>query len=293
MQFMKKLSVRYIAEYLVLITIFRIIRLFRMEKAANMAASIAKKVCPLLKLTKVAEDNLKKVYGEKIDSNRIINKLWDNFGRFIGEFPHIPYLSNQDIDKYVNIRGFENIQLLKEKNIPFILFSGHFANWELTLHILTKFYPNLAIVYRQANNPLVNKLLYDMRNISNVILIAKGSNGIRNLATAIKKRYTIAMLVDQKMNEGIKVPLCNIPAMTAPVIAKLALKYHYPLVPLQIVRKQGSYFDIILEEPRTFSEDISLSEQENIYNVMQYVNNFLTKWIYENPEQWLWFHRRW
>ena len=51
------------------------------------------------------------------------------------------------------------------------------------------------------------------------------------------------MLVDKKMNDGIEVPFFGLPAMTAPAIAKLHLKYKYPILPTQIVIKLNrSYF---------------------------------------------------
>jgi KDO2-lipid IV(A) lauroyltransferase len=99
------------------------------------------------------------------------------------------------------------------------------------------------------------------------------------------------MLVDQKLNSGIEVPFFGRPAMTAPAIAQLALKYDLPLVPAGIRRTNGANFEVIihppLEHPRTSDT------AADVRTLMGTINTFLEDAIRADPPNWMWLHRRW
>ena len=123
-------------------------------------------------------------------------------------------------------------------------------------------------------------------------MIAKGPSGAKSIIRAIKSGASIAMLVDQKMNNGIEVPFFGFPAMTAVALARLSLQYKYPIVPLQIVRiGKSSNFELILHDP--LEPSITKDNEKDCYNIMLEVNKTLEQWIREKPEQWFWFHNRW
>jgi KDO2-lipid IV(A) lauroyltransferase len=130
-----------------------------------------------------------------------------------------------------------------------------------------------------------------LRTNDTVEMIAKGPSGVRGLIKAIKSGNSIAMLVDQKMNDGIEVPFFGKPAMTANAIAKLSLQYNYPIIPCQIIRTKGSYFKAVIHPPIDYSK--SGEAEKDCYNIMLKINQVIEGWVRENPEQWFWFHNRW
>ena len=150
------------------------------------------------------DEILKAVFGDMCDVEKIIDQTWDNFGRFIGESAYVNKMSEAELEHRAEIIGIENIKKLGEQ--PFLLFSGHFANWDIGLNLLHKSYPKFAVIYRKANNPYVNKLVNESRASDKLRLIPKGPDGSRALVRAIKESESIVMLVDQKMNDGIEVP---------------------------------------------------------------------------------------
>jgi KDO2-lipid IV(A) lauroyltransferase len=95
-KFLKQL--KYLAEYIAFITATRIIRLFGVDKAADICAFLARKTGPLSSVHKVAEKNLE-VLGvtQEADKKLILENLWDNFGRFIGEMPYVNTMSPEEI----------------------------------------------------------------------------------------------------------------------------------------------------------------------------------------------------
>jgi KDO2-lipid IV(A) lauroyltransferase len=121
--------------------------------------------------------------------------------------------------------------------------------------------------------------------------VPKGSIGARQLVRLIKEGHHIGMLVDQKLNTGIEVPFFGHPAMTAPAIAQLALKYDLPLVPCAVRRTVGAHFEVTihapLEHPRTDNT------AADVRTLMGTINTFLEDAIRANPPHWMWLHRRW
>ena len=284
-------KIRHLTEYALFLVVINFLKAFNIDRSADLCAFIARKIGKFLPVTNIARKNLQIAFGARFNSAQIIDDLWDNFGRFIGEFPHLAYMSAEEIDKRVIIEGIENVAELQQSGQPFLLWTGHFANWDFALKIINKLYPKFALTYRKANNPYINEAINHFRNKQDVLLIAKGRNGGKDLVKALKAGYAIAMLVDQKMNDGIAVPFFGRPVMTAHAIAKLALQFGYPIVPLQIVRTQGSYFKITIYQqlPLVKTGD----NNKDLYNIMLQINQLLEKWIKEHPSQWFWFHRRW
>lgn len=288
---MKKLQ--HIIEYILFLFFGKILRLLSVDNAASLCSLIARFIGPHLKVTDIARKNLKKIYGEKINLEEKIAGLWDNFGRYMGEFPFINALDQTELDKRITFSGLDKISIFQENKQPFLLFLCHQANWDFVIPKINLLYPKFAIAYRKANNPYIDKAVLKKReNGLNIKMVAKGTHGAKDLVRAIKAGFSIAMLVDQKMNNGIEVPFFDMPAMTAPAIAKLGLQYKYPIVPAQIIRRgKSSYFDIIIHDPIQ-TENLENTEK-NCYEIMCNINKIIEEWINQAPQQWFWFHNRW
>jgi KDO2-lipid IV(A) lauroyltransferase len=284
-------KIKHLLEYVTFLIVVRLLKSIGIDRSANICSILARFIGPFLPVTKIARKNLQNVFGMEVNHEKIIDGLWDNFGRFIGEFPYLNNMTQQEIDQRVEIIGIEHLEEFKRLNQPFLLFSGHFANWDFALKLANRFYHKFGIVYRKANNPYIDKIINNFRSNSNISLIVKGPNGGKDLIKSIKAGHAIAMLVDQKMNDGIKVPFFGKPAMTPHAIAKFAIQFHYPIVPCQVIRTQGSYFKVIIHPPLVFQQ--TKDNNLDCYNILLKINQILESWIIEYPKQWLWFHNRW
>tara|TARA_B110000503_G_scaffold143239_1_gene243454 strand:+ start:5714 stop:6583 length:870 start_codon:yes stop_codon:yes gene_type:complete len=285
-------KVKHFIEYIVFVTITSLLRMLSVDKSASFCSAIARKIGPYLGVSNIARNNLQKVYGNDINIEKTIDELWDNYGRYIGEFAFINSMSDQELHQRVEITGLENVTKFQEQDQPFMLFLGHQANWDFVIRRINDIYPKFGIVYRKANNPYVDKCILGERSSDqNVIMIAKGQRGVKDLMRAIKSRMSIAMLVDQKMNDGIEVPFFDKPAMTAPAIAKLSLRYNYPIIPCQIIRLKDSYFELKIHPELQYKTTADIDQ--DCYNIMFSINKKLEEWVRERPGQWFWFHNRW
>src|SRR5690606_19539435 len=121
--------------------------------------------------------------------------------------------------------------------------------------------------------------------------VTKGQEGARQSVKFLKEGTSISMLVDQKMNEGIPVPFFGREAMTATAIARLALKFECPIVPVQVERLRGVKCRVTYYPPLTVPETGTMDEK--IMHIMTQINQMLETWIRKRPEQWLWVHNRW
>ncbi|SCA55854.1 Lauroyl/myristoyl acyltransferase [Candidatus Terasakiella magnetica] len=276
-------------------TLFFVMGLLPIDLASAIGGAIARTIGPKLKVTRIARDNLQKAFPDKTaqEIEQIIFKMWENLGRVAFEFPQVSKMNvYSDPDRF-EVVGAENIALLEGDDQCGIFFSGHLANWEFCALGCAQHSPPVPVhlIYREPDNAHMRKLFAKRKPTPECGLIPKGSKGAREALNVLKKGGHLAMLVDQKMNDGISVPFFGREAMTAPAIAQFALKYDCPIVPVRIERLGGVKFRITFFEPMEINK--TGNRKDDMLLIMTEINKMLEDWISERPEQWLWLHRRW
>ena len=221
-----------------------------------------------------------------VDKNKIIRDMWKNYGMTFIEYIFLN--SFRKTNANIEIIGENNLKTLINKNEPVIFISGHFANFELMSMAITKKNINLATIYRPLNNFLINPLMEYMRKkyvCKNQI--KKGINGVRETIDYIKKKYSIALMVDQRVSEGEKINFFGKPALTTTLPAQLAFKYHLKIIPVYIERIRNDKFKIEFQNqinPYDFKDKLELTKE---------LNKIIEKMVAKNPNQWIWTHDRW
>lgn len=272
---------------------FAVMGLLPLDAASGLGGLIARNLGPLLPISRRAARRLKRVMPELSpgEVERILRAMWDNLGRVAAEYPHLHEIRCYEGGR-VEVVGAENIDRLRDDGKGGIFFSGHLGNWEVASLAATQRGVPLSQVYRAPNNPIVDRLIFRIRERAiEGRRFPKGAEGGRKLARDLAEGGHLAMLVDQKLNEGIPVPFFGREAMTMTSLASFALKYDVPVVPARVERLKGARFRITalppLELPRTGAREA------DVYETMRRVNALLEAWIRERPEQWLWLHSRW
>lgn len=288
---MKKL--RYALETVLVKFFLWLFNALPVEKASALGGYLAKTICPHLGINRVARKNLSfALPGLTADEQqKLIARMWEHLGRVTAEFPHVHRPGDSFINQYVTLKGLHILDAMADNNSGFLLFSGHFGNWEILPKLAACRNVPLSFVYRPANNPAVDACICAIRSHSQVTMVPKGVHGAKATISTLKKGKGVAMLVDQKMNDGIAVPFFGKEAMTAPAIAKLALKLGVPVIPVRAKRLHGTYFEVELLPPLTITS--TGNTQQDTYNIMLAINQLLEEWIRETPEQWFWIHKRW
>jgi KDO2-lipid IV(A) lauroyltransferase len=268
-------------------------RSLKIENASNLAGKIAIFIGKKIAVNNLAMNNLSKAlpHLDSSQKNAIINGMWDNLGRVVGEFPHVCKMSADEILQHVEIdeNSKKILDELIARNQGGIIFSAHFGNWEIGPKILIKYGIKVKTFYRPLNNPFVEKMTSSLRGVA---MIEKGSDGNRQLITALRNKEFILIMADQKVSDGAPIKFFHDDAITATSIAKIALKYNVPLVPGFVLRVNKQFkFLLRVEKPLEFNKINSLNSEAN--NLTLKINQRIEKWISENPEQWFWVHNRW
>lgn len=284
--------VRYPLEFVGAVVFCFIFRIMPLDWASALCGFIARTFGPRMNVSWVARYNMMKVFPEKTPAeiDALVVKMWDNMGRTFGEYPHLRALTEHP-EKRIEIRGAERFRELASDGVPGIVFSAHMGNWEISSVSSRTAGVEYHRIYRFANNPLVEWLFTYFRGKIKGDLVPKGKAGMRRIVHQMNNGGHLALLVDQKMNDGISVPFFGFEAMTTPALARLALKYDCPLLPVRSERLHGAHFRLTGEEFLSFEKTGDIKNDSRA--LMINVNLLLESWIREKPEQWLWVHKRW
>lgn len=282
-------SLRYAAETAGVLAAYALFRALPLDWASGLGGWLGRTVGPKLGLTRRARRNLALAMPDlsPAETDRIIVEMWDNLGRFAGEMPHIATLDCSERAGRVEVVGLEHVRNAAAAD-GCIFFSGHIANWELLTVVALHHGIELDAVYRAANNPWIDRLI---RNIRIGRLHPKGAQGARGAVAGLRAGNPLALLVDQKMNDGISVPFFGRPAMTAPALVDLARKFGLPAYPARVERLEGARFRVTVMPPLRF--EAGPDRHADLAAGMARVNLLLEDWIRARPGQWLWLHRRW
>ena len=117
--------------------------------------------------------------------------------------------------------------------------------------------------------------------------IKKGINGVRDAINYLKKNYSIALMIDQRVSEGERINFFDKPALTTTLPAQLAIKFNIPVIPVLIIRTNENNFII------KFYSEITSDKFNDKIEFTKNLNSVLEKLIHENPNQWIWTHDRW
>lgn len=281
----------HLAEAAALLVVMTIFACLPVDWASRLGGFIGRTAGPRLGLSRRALRNLRRAMPEnsEAENRRILRCMWDNLGRTMAEYPHLARLAASGSGRVEIVNG-EALTCLAAAGTPGILFGGHLGNWEMgpsTVHRLMG--DSLLSVYRAANNPWVDRLMRRFHRGRRAV--PKGAGGGRELVRQLRQGGSIALLVDQKQNDGIAVPFFGRAAMTAPAIARLGYRFRCPLIPVRLERLEGARFRCTVMSPIEMAETGDAAR--NVAATMTRVNAVLEGWIRARPEQWLWVHSRW
>jgi Kdo2-lipid IVA lauroyltransferase/acyltransferase len=226
---------------------FGAFKLLPLDAASALGAALARRIGPCLGVSKHARRNLRRAFPEFSETEiaRIVAGMWDNLGRVVAEYPHLRKICVFEPGGPVEMHGLEHVDRAVAAGRRMIFFSGHIATWEIGMLAGVQYGISVAQIYRAANNPLVDRMIARFRGDHDAF-IPKGARGARHAITALRRGTHLALLADQKMNDGIPVPFFGRPAMTAPALAVLALRFDCDVLPLRVERLVGARFRVTI-----------------------------------------------
>ena len=281
---------KYFIQFIFVILSFTIFKILGPNLSSNIGGKIFERIGPLFRSKKIILSNIRKVIPNINTENekKLINSMWNNYGRVFAEYMFIKNFRIGNLETNINIEGQEILDEIKKNNKQVVFISGHLSNFELMALSLEKKNIKLAAIYRPLNNIFLNPIMekirkkYICRN-----QIKKGIGGLKKLINLKKNNFSTALMIDQRVSEGILSDFFKEKALTTTIPAQLVKKFNIPIVPVYIQRIKQINFKIKIKDPIFFSKEKSIQEITDELNIE------LEKMIIQNPEQWIWSHNRW
>ena len=282
--------IKYFFEFIFIVPIFIIFKIIGYKNATNLGEIIGKKFGPLFRSNYKIQKNLENsnIGNSKEDRKVIINNMWGNYGRIFAEYMYIKKYRENSFSNNIEVVGQNILEETKNNKKPVIFISGHFNNFELMALHLEKSGIDLAAIYRPLNNKFLNPLMEKIRK--NYICkkqIKKGISGTKEILRCFKKGTSIALMIDQRVSEGISCNFFNRKALTTTIPAQFVKKFNCRIVPVYIERINDINFKIKIYKPHRYSS------KDTSETITLGLNQLLEKMILKNPDQWIWSHNRW
>tara|TARA_Y100000022_G_scaffold191644_1_gene192980 strand:- start:54 stop:917 length:864 start_codon:yes stop_codon:yes gene_type:complete len=282
--------IKHFLEFFFISILFFIFKIIGYKNASNLGEKIGKIFGPLFRSSLKVKKNLENsnIGNSNEERERIVKNMWGNYGRIFADYMYIKNFRNENLFKNIEVVGENILEEIKNEKEPVIFISGHFNNFELMALYLEKSGIDLAAIYRPLNNKFLNPLMEKIR-IQYICKkqIKKGISGTKEILKHFRNGTSIALMIDQRVSEGIKSKFFNNVALTTTIPAQFVKKFKCKIVPVYIERKNKYQFILEILRPISFSKD------KNIESITTNLNEVLEELIRRNPDQWIWTHSRW
>ena len=280
----------YFIQFILILVLFFIFKILGLKYASIISGRLVSFVGPFFRSKKIIESNLLKGIPSlnAKEVKKISNEMWSNYGKILAEYIFIKDFRQSKYKNNIEIIGQEILDDIKKNNEPVIFVSGHFNNFELMAMHIEKSGINLAAIYRPLNNTFLNFIMERIRKkYSCKNQIKKGISGTKQLLSFFKKKTSIALMIDQRVSQGIKSNFFKHEAFTTTIPAQFVKKFKCKVVPIYIERLKDNNFKLTVYKP------LEYSDEESIDSITLDLNYLLEKLILKNPPQWIWSHNRW
>lgn len=271
--------------------LFVLLRALGVERASAFGGWLLRALGPHVGTHKLVRRNLKIAFPDMpvAERERLAVEQWDQLGRTFAELAVMDKLTPEG--GRVDVVGIERLHAVRDSGRAVVLISGHLANFEVMAAVIMAAGVPCQVTYRAANNPYVDALIRQSRERYGIRLFAPKGDGTRELMAGMKRGDSIALLVDQKYNQGPEVQFFDEPVNASPGAARLALRFGTIMQPLSVVRLPGVRFRVTAHEPIVV-EDTG-DKNADVLRGIQAANTFVEDRVREHPVDWFWVHKRW
>jgi KDO2-lipid IV(A) lauroyltransferase len=256
--------------------------------AARLCGAFFATLGPLTRKQRHVKRNLSfvKPAAEPAEINRLARAVWRNFGRVLAEFPHLDSIVAEDL----RVEFAPETRALLDAGKPITILTAHLGNWEVLGAWLAEHGPPLTAVYDRNDNPILERRIQHYRRADRIRFTDKEAS-LRELLAASRQGRSIALLQDTRVDTGAMLPLFGVAAATTISPAKIARRFGYPLVPVQVVRLPDQGYLLRFHAPLVAPE--TDDERAAATDLTQQYHRLLEGWIAAQPGQWLCTKRRW
>ena len=284
------INIKYFFQFIIIVFLFLIFKISGVRFSSFLGGKLFQIIGPAFRSKEIINNNIKRAFPDlnSKEINKIKSSMWNNYGRVFAEYIYMKNFRHGNLSKNISIEGEDILTNIKKQNQKVIFISGHFSTFELMAMQIDNLDLKIGAIYRPLKNIFLNKIMERIRRkyICNN-QIKKGIGGLKELIKLNNKGYSTALMIDQRVSQGIKSNFFNEEAFTTTIPAQLVKKFNIPVVPIFIERYEGIKFKMKVFKP------VHFSPEDSIENITADLNKILEKMILNNPNSWIWSHNRW
>ncbi len=242
----------------------------------------------------IARVNLRRSFPEWSEDrvNQTARGVWIHFGGVMFDLVRILAKGPGSVEPLATIEGRAHAERAHRSPHGVVLITGHFGNWETHGIVHARNFGSIGVIARPLDNPTLDRAMRNLRESAGNEVIEKEHAMIRSMRR-LKAGQGVAFVVDQNVQEkeGIFVNFFGRPACTTPFAARLAIRTGALVLPCRAVMTPDLRYRVIYDppiDPREFG-----SGETAVGALTQAMMKATELWIREDPDQWLWMHRRW
>ena len=243
----------------------------------------------LPRLRRVAMRNLELAYPRKTPAERktIVDEVFRSIARLLYAFARFPRINRQNISQWIRYEGLEHFIDAKKAGHGVLFATAHLGNWELSAFAHGLMTEAMNVVIRPLDNPAVDRLVEQRRQLSGNRMIEKW-DGARAILRALQQNEAVGILIDQNtsLQEGVFVNFFGTPACANTAFTKIAHRTGARVIPgFALWLEDEKRYVLRFYPPLEITGDPT-QDTERLHALLEEV-------IREFPGQWLWIHRRW
>ncbi|MDD5475167.1 MAG: lysophospholipid acyltransferase family protein [Syntrophales bacterium] len=239
--------------------------------------------------------NLSHAFPDKTsqETASLARSVYRHLGTVIAEMLEIPFLTRENLSRYLYPEEFEKAGNSLKKGQGMILFTAHFGNWELLAAAWAILNRPIAVIYRPLDNRVLDDLVSWVRSHSTGNRLIPKDRAMRSILRSIRDGEIVGMLIDQNVawQEGVFVEFFGRPACTTDGMALIASRSDAQLIPFFLARETSGKYRLIrggeMELVRTDDK------RKDAFINTQKATKVIEDVIRAYPDQWLWIHQRW
>lgn len=241
---------------------------------------------------KVVRDNLQKSFPEKSASQlkRIERQFYRHFTDFLVESVKSLTISNAQILKRCAIQNPEVIQKYYDEGRSVMVLCGHYNNWEYyAVGLAQQMKHKVLAAYQPLKNEFFNDIMLKSRQRFGINMMSMKE--VPRKLLEHKDEPTMSIMVnDQSPNSPQKAywnTFLNQSTGWMTGTERLAAKFDQAVLFGCIRKRKRGYYEV------TFYPITDTPKEIGAGKILDDHTKYLEMVIAENPEYWLWSHRRW
>lgn len=283
----------WMIDYLAVGGLIWLMRLLPADLASAAGRQVGRLLGPLMRQkSRKMLANLQQMFPDMTERarKRLLRQTWGNIGAIMAEYPHLETTCDPRTERLqVEVRG--PVATCADHNRPAVFVTAHLSNWEMAAAAITRLGIPSVCLYTPPQNPWLDRMLLQSRRALGCRLVAR-DDSMRPLVKALQSGESAAMVIDRRVDAGHPIPFFGAEKPTTLLPARLAIKFHCELVPIEIVRLRGARYRAVLHPPITPRQTDASAEEQAIEMMMQ-VNEMFEQWIKARPAEWFCSKRVW